>query len=328
MRGTIDNHEPRAAVRETHSDMHGIMFHHFYGGEKHIKSQGAISADRLSAMLDWLEARYAILDPETFFETLAGGRLQPEHICLTFDDALKSQFDIAFPVLQRRGLRAFFFVYSAAFSKPPPKLEFYRDFRFSMFPDVEDFYAAFFNTFARSLPGKYDRYLADYPVDYLAAFPFYSENDRRFRFARDRVLMDDFESILDRMMDDSGYDMRKRQTALFMAPSDLRALAEAGQVVGLHSHSHPYTIKDMPQNRQRTEYENNRDFLAELLGTDVWAMSHPCGSYGDDTLAILRDLSIRLGFRSSMTPNEIHSTLEIPREDHANILRTMQGDDV
>jgi len=307
--------------------MHGIMFHHFHDGGKHIKSQGAISAARFSDMLDWLEARYAILDPETFLETLASGRLRPEHICLTFDDALKSQFDIAFPVLQRRGLRAFFFVYSAAFSKTPPKLEFYRDFRFSMFPDVEDFYATFFSTFARSLPGKHARYLAEYPTDYLSAFPFYSQNDRRFRFARDRVLMDDFESILDRMMDDSAYDMRKRQAALFMNASDLRALAEAGEVVGMHSHSHPYTIKDMPRNRQRIEYKKNREFLADLLGSDVWAMSHPCGSYGDDTLTLLRNLGIRLGFRSSMTPNDIRSTLEIPREDHANILRTMQEDD-
>jgi len=58
-----------------------------------------------------------------------------------------------------------------------------------------------------------------------------------------------------------------------------------------------------------------------LAGSDdtAWGGSH--------AVFLLRNLGIRLGFRSSMTPNDIRSTLEIPREDHANILKTMQEDD-
>ena len=49
-------------------------------------------------------------------------------------------------------------------------------------------------------------------------------------------------------------------------------------------------------------------------------MSHPLGNYNDDTLKILKKLGINIGFRSSLSPSYIKSALEIPREDHANII--------
>ena len=51
-------------------------------------------------------------------------------------------------------------------------------------------------------------------------------------------------------------------------------------------------------------------------------MSHPCNSYNDDTLAILRDLGIVLGFRANLA-DDTNSLLELPRQDHATILADM-----
>ena len=52
-------------------------------------------------------------------------------------------------------------------------------------------------------------------------------------------------------------------------------------------------------------------------------MSHPCGNYSDITLNILKDMNIEMGFRDNMSIKEIRSSLEIPREDHANVFREM-----
>ena len=57
---------------------------------------------------------------------------------------------------------------------------------------------------------------------------------------------------------------------------------------------------------------------------DVVCMSHPCGDYNDDTLKILDDMGIRIGFRSSLSETTIKGKFEIPRDDHANIFRAMQ----
>jgi hypothetical protein len=57
-------------------------------------------------------------------------------------------------------------------------------------------------------------------------------------------------------------------------------------------------------------------------------MSHPCGNYNDDTLKVLKELGIEIGFKSTMTMEKENkkinnSPLEIAREDHSKILKIM-----
>ena len=57
-------------------------------------------------------------------------------------------------------------------------------------------------------------------------------------------------------------------------------------------------------------------------------MSHPCGSYNNNTLQILRDINIEIGFKNNMAVESEkgmkkinNSSLEIARQDHAEIIR-------
>ena len=59
-------------------------------------------------------------------------------------------------------------------------------------------------------------------------------------------------------------------------------------------------------------------------------MAHPSGSYNKDTVKILTDLGIKLGFKEVMTiePEKgmtkiNNSFLEIARQDHAVIIKMM-----
>ena len=59
-------------------------------------------------------------------------------------------------------------------------------------------------------------------------------------------------------------------------------------------------------------------------------MSYPCGSYNNDTLAVLKELGIELGFQNTMivepekgVKKVNNSFLEIAREDHAKIFKRM-----
>jgi hypothetical protein len=60
-----------------------------------------------------------------------------------------------------------------------------------------------------------------------------------------------------------------------------------------------------------------------LLDERPVTMSHPCNSYNAMTLEILRELGITLGFRANMAGG-FASELELPREDHANLIRAMK----
>ena len=111
---------------------HSVMFHHFHG-DKHPVGQGSLSAIEFEEMIDWLLSRHQMLDANEYIEKLEQKTLGNAEICLSFDDALRCQFDIALPILERKKVKAFFFVYSSPLMGEPDPLEIYRYFRTTNF---------------------------------------------------------------------------------------------------------------------------------------------------------------------------------------------------
>lgn len=301
---------------------HGVMFHHFHDDRDHPHGQGSISVDQFREVLRHLTDRHRVLCAQDYYERSLRGALQSRDICLSFDDALRCQYDVALPVLDEFGLKAFFFVYSSVFTDQPDRLELYRDFRNTRFTDIETFYREFFDCFSASLPAKHADYLRRYPSDYLRDFSFYTDNDRRFRFVRDQVLgKAAYEHLMHDMMLRFDYSPEQRKKALWMSAEQVAALAGAGHEVGLHSHNHPTQMHRLDRDVQYREYRSNYRALSDICGSAPRSMSHPCGHYNRDTLEILEELDIELGFRSNLSPEHGHSALEIPREDHTNLMR-------
>ena len=84
-----------------------VMFHHFHG-RLHSKSQGSISAKQFLLILNFLKKKYNLLNANKFFEKILNKSIKKNDICLTFDDCLKCQFDIALPILKKKNISAFF----------------------------------------------------------------------------------------------------------------------------------------------------------------------------------------------------------------------------
>lgn len=301
----------------------GIMLHHFHHGTSSAV-QGSITPQTFGSILDYLKTENNILNAEEYFSRSQSDNLQPNDICITFDDALKSQYTHAKSVLDEFGIKAYFFVYSGAFADTPPYMEFFRDFRNS-FSTVNEYYAEFMSFLEENLPEDYSEMLNTYREDYLSEFSFYTQEDRKYRFVRDNILKDRYFDIVVNLMEKAGYDMKARQKELFMSENQISQLSDEGHMIGLHSTTHPTTIQNMSYSEQREEYFNNMDHLSSIVSDPIISMSHPCGNYNDDTLMLMKELDIHLGFRSSMTPNFAKSDLEVPREDHTNIVNAMNN---
>ena len=304
---------------------HGIMFHHFHGGP-HRAGQGAISAEELYELIDFL-GRERVLPARDWFDRAMRGTLNRRDICLTFDDNLRCQFDVARPVLRDLGLTAFWFVATSSLDGGGPEIEIHRTFRERCFSCAEDFYAAFFWAVQRSAHAStVERGLLDFdPRSFLSAFSFYSDNDRKFRFMRDELFgPESFREIMQALMASFGADPRELARDLWMDASCLRTLHAEGHLIGLHTQTHPTRVAYLPPAEQEREYRDNYMILMQLLGDPPQTMSHPCNSYCETTLAILRKLGIRLGFRADMGCTG-HDDLEYPRDDHANVLRRMRA---
>ena len=303
---------------------HGIMFHHFHD-DRHPAGQGSLSADDLAQLIRFVGQERILPAREWLAQALAG-RLGDDDLCLTFDDNLLCQYDVALPVLREFGRTAFWFTPTSMMHGDPPRLELYRAFRVRCFDQIEDFYETFFRTLATSDDApRAERALRQFqPSTYLAECPFYTEADRRFRFVRDDVLGPQrYCQLMDALIGSMGVEVAELATDLWMTPDHLRELHADGHVIGLHSHTHPTRLAHLDRPQQLREYRDNYMCLMTLLGEPPVTMAHPCNSYTQETLATLRRLGIAVGFRANRAI-ESHSELEFPREDHANIVRAIR----
>ncbi len=307
---------------------HGIMYHHFHDESKHIKGQGSISADTFEEMIDYYARQHNLIGAEEFMARSEKGTLGSSDVCLTFDDGLLCQYDIAYPVLKRLGLTAFWFIYTSPLEGVLEKLEIYRHFRFSMYKDIEDFYEAFFDILRGEDKQAYSELNSYDPDSHYLECPFYTPNDKRFRFLRDDILGPErYYAIMDAMIEDSGYDTKRNSSLLWMNAEQIRNLHRDGHIIGLHSHTHPTVLENLDYDGQRNEYVKNKVCLEKVLGECVSAVSYPCNSYNNDTLRCMHEFGIRIGFRADTEDVcKGDPKLEYPREDHANILREMRDD--
>jgi len=312
---------------------YGVMFHHFWDKKHpngqvgiHPNGQGAITADEFEQILHAVGIEN-ILPAQDFYDKAVAGTLQPHETCLTFDDALLCQYDIALPVMEAHNLTAFWFVYSSVFQGNKEVLEIYRYFRSVEFNDFLSFYNAFFEAVKVSpYAADVQTALADFNPDaYLKGFDFYTTEDRIFRYVRDKVLgVEKYNQLMDQMIEAAGYDWDEMAQNLWMTEAHLKNLHAKGHVLGLHSHTHPMVMGALPKDQQTAEYSRNFSYLSSALGQTPKVMSHPCNSYNQETLDLLTEMGITLGFRANMQEapaGDSYGPLELPREDHINILK-------
>lgn len=318
---------------KTNNFFHGIMFHHFHDNLKHKKSQGSIAKDDFYKIIKFI-GRENIIDANLFQTKLKNNKLKKNEVCFTFDDSVKSQIDVALPVLEELKIKSFFFVYSSIFENKPDNLEFFRYFRMNYFKNINDFYNNFFKVLNRDLSNFFlEKNLII--QEKKNKFPHYSVEDIKFRLVRDQLLnKTKYEKLMFEMMKIKNFDPKTVKSEIFFNKDDVIYLNKLGHSIGLHSHSHPTSFKELSPNDQEKEYKKNLYILAKILNTkeeDIRCMSHPCGSYNENTLKVLKGLGIEIGFKQIMQVEtdkgmlKINNTpLEIARQDHAEIIRRIK----
>ena len=277
-------------------------------------------------MIEFLGSK-SILPAREWLALAIRDGLGENDLCLTFDDSLRCQYDVALPVLEDYGLTGFWFVYSSVFEGRVDSFEVYRYYRTTQFDSINRFYESFFEMVDGGLYGREVREALDGfdPPSHMPDFPFYTSEDRTFRYVRDRVLGDSrYREIMDAMVSASPLDIEALRSVLWIDDSCLKELDRKGHVVGLYSYSHPMDITELSREEQREEFNRNFRHLNSVLGKVPVAMSHPCNEYNHATLEILGELGIRLGFRANTAKPE-SDLLEMPREDHTNVLRRMES---
>lgn len=297
---------------------YGIMFHYFHNHSTIKETQGSISGEKFEQIIENTKKTNNLLSAEDFLIKALKGKLADRDICLTFDDGLSSQYEVAFPILKSHGLTAFWFVYTSVQIKGNyEKLEVYRVFRNS-FDSMDAFYDAFYRELSC---GAYERARAGWESDkgksYKSEATYYTENDRRFRYVRDYMLSSDsYDEIIKRMMKQKGFRIEEECGGIWIDANELKQLRSEGNIIGLHSHTHPTVMSKLSYSEQSKEYSTCKSILTELLPeTEICTASYPCDYYNGDTLRIMHSLGIKIGFIAHM--EKCNNPLLIARRDCA-----------
>ena len=86
------------------------MFHRFHASNLLPRSQGSLNEIEFDLILQNIGIKN-ILSPDEWMNKIKSNTLKSNDLCITFDDGLKSQYDIALPILDKYGLKAFWFVF-------------------------------------------------------------------------------------------------------------------------------------------------------------------------------------------------------------------------
>lgn len=304
--------------------LHALMFHHFFDDGIHPKGQGAISAEEFERILLHVGLEN-ILSAQDFLRHAEQGTLLPHHRCITLDDGLLCQYSIAYPVLKKLGLTAFWFVYSSVLQGNIEHLEIHRYFRTVGYSDIEEFYSEFFEVIESRYSDAHTLTEQKFnPSTYLAEWDFYTDNDRRFRFIRDQALGPDrYRESIDYLMALNNFDVAEAAKSLWVTNENILELHSEGHAIGLHSHTHPTCLANLNPEQQQREYQLNYDHLKAVLGENPRSMAHPCNSYNQSTLDILEDLNIVVGFCSNTKEIKNRTALELKRMDHIDLLKAI-----
>jgi len=306
---------------------YSVAFHHFYDGRRYPAGGGAITASELAFIIDYLSPQ--LLPAHLWLEKALTGKLTGGEVCLSFDDGLRCQYELALPVLEAYGLTAFWFVPSLPLTGAFDNLELYRHFRHACYPSLDDFYHTFYvHAQAHPLYGEAVSValVSSQATAYLADFTFYSLEDRRYRYLRDKILPQAvYDELLQGMIASSGLDLSALHPYLYMQAQDLRQLQAGGHIIGLHTHTHPTNITYLDRSAQWEEYAQNQTLLAQILGAPPVTMAHPFGFYNQTTLEVLRSLGVWLGFAGGLTEN-LRSWYEVPRYDQALLLQAIRDE--
>ena len=302
-----------------------VVFYHYVRDVERTPFPGikALSVADFAAQLDWLQARFDVIDGPTFERAvLTGTGFARPSALLTFDDGFIDHYEHVFPLLHDRGLGGIFFLAGAALGRRPALLNVHKTHfllnRLGAERFTRDVTAALEREgLAVPIPREGERegvYRYDEAPDtrvkrilnYEAPYP-----------VADRVLSALFEQHIG--------GSEEFALALYVSGAHVGEMARGGMTFGFHTETHP-VLSRLDRERQRAELQNGPRVIQELTGQETVSFCYPHGfvhTYNADTLGVLEECGYSMAFNTERREALIgrEARYELPRFDTRDVER-------
>jgi peptidoglycan/xylan/chitin deacetylase (PgdA/CDA1 family) len=291
----------------------------------------ALSVAGFTAQLDWLQARFDIIDGATFERAvLSGTGFDRPTALLTFDDGFVDHYEHVFPILRDRGLGGIFFVAGGTLHRDPVLLNVHKThFLLSHLGAnrfTEEVAAALEDEGVPAGLAEARHGRAKAGADREGIYRYDEAPDVRIKRilnyeapypVADRVLS----TMFTRHIGDSGAFARQ----LYLSAAQIGEMAKGGMTFGFHTQTHP-VLSRLDAVAQRAELCNGPRLVSELTGQHTVSFCYPYGfshTYNADTLSVLAECGYSMAFNT--VRREIvfgqDQRYELPRFDTRDVAR-------
>jgi peptidoglycan/xylan/chitin deacetylase (PgdA/CDA1 family) len=279
-----------------------------------------LSIADFASQLDWLQARFRIIDGETF-ERAALGRetLTEPTALLTFDDGFVDHYETAYLELRRRGIGGIFFVSDATVAVAPTLL------------NVHKTHFLLCAVGGRRLLSEVEQQLLSMSVDAATAggareglYRYDEEPDVTVKRLLNYELSYD---VTDRLLEELFWshlgDPVEFARGLYLSADMIREMSRHGMMFGYHTRLHR-VLSRLTREQQERELGDGVDVIRGLTGQRTVSFCYPYGlphTYNRDTLDVLAHIGYSLAFNTVRQPATLPapSRYELPRLDTRDV---------
>ena len=300
-----------------------VVFYHYVRDVERTPFPGikALSVTDFAAQVDWLQARFEIIDGATFERAVIGqsGFDRPTAL-LTFDDGFVDHYECCFPLLRSRGLGGIFFLSGATLGPRAVLLNVHKthfllsrlggdQFAREVAAGIEREGVTILHRGGSEREGVY-RYdeAPDVRIKHVLNYEIPSA-------VADRTLS----TLFERHIGETEGFARE----LYLSGGQVREMAEGGMTFGFHTETHP-VLSRLDRGRQRAELRNGPSTIGDLTGQRGVSFCYPYGlahTYNSDTLSVLEESGYTMAFNTARRDVVIgqESRYELPRFDTRDV---------
>jgi len=244
----------------------------------------AVAPDHFDRQCAYLKRHYRVLSLDEMVERLASGQpLPPKSVALTFDDGYLDNYTRAFPILQRHGLNATFYVTTNCI-----------DNRQILWTGLLRF--CVFTTTVAVLETRE-------PMAFR--LPLRTPLERREAFTKLIVTMKNIPTerrlaLLEAVREAAAITDLSPLESIMMSWDQVREMHRAGMIFGAHTLSHPNLPNATPEEAEH-EIVGSRDALQEQIGERVLHFSYPNGRGSAHLTEAVKGMVRRADFASATT---------------------------
>lgn len=245
--------------------------------------RGDPTAEEFDTQVSTLKSRFNVVRLDEGIERLRKGTLAPASVALTFDDGYADNHDVALPILRKHGVPATFFIATG-----------YLDGK-RMWNDTVIEGVRRIRRPTISLP-ELDAGLSGAPLPL---------GDADQRYAATQSIIESIKHLDPARREAITVKVAERAETplpddLMMTSGKVRALHDAGMLIGGHTVHHPVLTAVDPTTAER-EISDGRQTLSNLIGQPIRFFAYPNGRPGRDYDRRHVDIVKKLGFDAAVS---------------------------